>query len=110
MKLWKEEREKDSTFATGVQTATFDFDADQKIHIAYRDMDFDPFSTAKGNKAFENRLQYLVFVFGRYFMLRGRKEITFLLWEQVQFCESFDSNKNVEYYVEIDITLTSQIH
>jgi hypothetical protein len=30
VRLWKEEREKDSTFATGVQTATFDFDADKK--------------------------------------------------------------------------------
>jgi hypothetical protein len=103
VKLWKEGRKKDSSFATGVQTATFDFDADQKICIAYPDTDYDPFSTAEGNKAYEDRLRYLVFVFGCYFMLRGRKEIRFLLWEQVRLCESFDSNKNVEYYVEIDI-------
>jgi hypothetical protein len=96
VELWKEERENDDTFATGVQTATFDFDADKKIRIAYRDTDFDPFSVAKTDKAFEDRLRYLVFIFGRYFMLRGRKEIAFLEWKQVRFCEAFDSNENVE--------------
>ena len=30
VRLWNEEREKDKTFATGIQTATFDFDADKK--------------------------------------------------------------------------------
>ena len=36
-------------------------------------------------------------------MLRGRKEIAFLEWKQVRFCETLDSNENVEYYVEINI-------
>ncbi len=76
VRIWNEEREKDTMFATGVQA--FDFDADKKIREAYQGKNkFNPFSTEETKKAFEDRLRYLVFVFGRYFMLRGRKEIAF---------------------------------
>jgi hypothetical protein len=56
VRLWNEEREKDKTFATGIQTATFDFDADKKVREAYQNKDkFNPFSTDETKKAYEDR-------------------------------------------------------
>lgn len=40
---------------------------------------------------------YGVFVFGRYFLLRGRKEVAFLRWDQVKFCTATENGKLVEY-------------
>ncbi len=49
-----------------------------------------------GFQAYQDRLWYAVFIFGRYFLLRGRKEVTFLLWDQVRFLTTAEDDKQVE--------------
>jgi hypothetical protein len=95
-KQWEEERKKDPKFATGILTSTFDYDADRKIREAYP-KDFDPFSTSDGTKAFLDRIRYLVFVLGRYFFVRGRKEVAFMKWSQLKFGETHEEGKVVKY-------------
>jgi hypothetical protein len=99
-KQWDEEMKKDPTFATGVGTSTFDYEADRKIRDAYLNKSFDPFAADESTKAYDDRKRYLVFVLGRYFFLRGRKELAFLKWNQINFCEE-TVNGNAMQYIEV---------
>jgi hypothetical protein len=101
-KIWLQEMEKDETFASGIGTSTFDYEADKKIRDAYKDTDFDPLSNSDSPKAYDDRRRYLIFVLGRYFLIRGRKELTYLKWSQVNFCEATENKVPVKY-VEIKI-------
>jgi hypothetical protein len=94
---WELEKAKDPTYATGVRTSTFDFEADYKIREAYRSKRFDPLSESNKTSAYDDRHRYLVFVLGRYFLLRGRKELAFLMWKQLHFCEAHEEGKLVQY-------------
>jgi hypothetical protein len=94
---WEQQKAKDPTFATGVNTSTFDYEADYKIREAYRDNKFDPFSMSDEGCAYDDRCRYLVFILGRYFLLRGRKELAFLKWKQIHFCEAHEEGKAVKY-------------
>ncbi len=96
-KQWEETMKQDPTYATGVGTSTFDYEADRKIRDAYKGGKWDPFSTSDGNSAYDHRKQYLVFVLGRYWLLRGRKELSSLKWSQIKFCEVHENGKLVKY-------------
>jgi hypothetical protein len=98
-KQWEEERKKDPKFATGVLTSTFDYEADSKIRNAYPKT-FDPFSTSDGTKGYLDRMRYLVFVLGRYFFVRGRKEVAFMKWSQLKFGETHEAG-NILKYIEL---------
>jgi hypothetical protein len=101
IKSWKQQMEKDDKFGTGIGTAQINYDADQKNRSAFADSKFNPFSTSDGKSAYLDRFRYLIFVLGRYVMLRGRKEVASLKWKQVKFCETHIENGVVEKYVEI---------
>jgi hypothetical protein len=58
---------------------------------------FDPFSTSDGPMGYQHRLWYLIFVLGRYWLLRGRKEVAFLLWSQVKICTATENDQPVKY-------------
>jgi hypothetical protein len=74
---WEEEHSADPTFATGIGTATFDSDSDMKLRDKFRDGTFNPFSTEISDEAFTDRLKYVIYVLGRYFLLHGRNEIAY---------------------------------
>jgi hypothetical protein len=84
-------------FATGVVTSIFDYEADHQIRQAYCEKRFNPFSTTDEACAYNGRHRYLVFVLGRYFLVRGRKELAFLKWNQIHFCEAHEDRKQVQY-------------
>ncbi|MFY7882254.1 MAG: hypothetical protein ACOVR6_08160 [Fimbriimonas sp.] len=94
---WENEVNKDPQFATGIRTSSPDLDADWKIREKYNAKEFDPFSTSDGTSAYQDRLHYAVFILGRYWLLRGKKEIAFLLWSQVKFLSSIDNGKVVQF-------------
>ncbi len=48
-------------------------------------MDFDPYRIILKAGDLQDILNLLVFFAGRYFLLRGGKEISFLMWEQISF-------------------------
>lgn len=103
-KQWEQLMEMDETFASGIGTSSFDYEADKKIRDAYLDEknSFNPFSTSDGMSAYDDRRRYLIFVLGRYFLLRGRKELAYLKWKQINFCEANENGKQVKY-VEVRI-------
>ena len=96
-KQWDNEIQVDDTFGTGVRTSDPDLEADRKIREAFDAGKFDPFSTSDGPAAYEHRLWYIVFVLGRYWLVRGRKEIAFLRWSQVKFCTATENHEQVEF-------------
>jgi hypothetical protein len=67
-RIEKMELKKDSTFADGVLTSTFDYAADIKLHAAYEvpNNSFNPFTTGVDDDSYDDRKQYLIFVLGRY--------------------------------------------
>ncbi len=99
-KQWEETMKVDPTYATRVGTSTFDYEVDRKIRDKYNEGNWDPFSTSDGSTAYDHRHQYLVFVLGRYWLLRGRKELSSLKWSQIKFCEVYENNK-LKKYIEI---------
>jgi hypothetical protein len=84
-KIWKREIKKDGTFADEVFTSSFDYAADGKIRAAYEDPNnsFNPFSTGSDESSYEDRKQFLIFVLGRYFLLRGKQEVAYLTWRKL---------------------------
>jgi len=96
-KQWDKAIEEDDSFGTGVGTSEPDLEADRKIREKYDQGLFDPFTTSDGPAAYQQRLWYMVFVLGRYWLLRGRKEVAFLNWSQVKFCTATENNEPVEY-------------
>jgi hypothetical protein len=97
---WTIEKGSDPTFAEGVKTATFDMDADLKIHQKFQDGKFNPFSLELTEEAYDDRLKYAIWVLGRYFLLRGKNEIAFCTWAQVKFHE-LTVDGVTEKYVEL---------
>jgi len=95
--MWNKGIEVDPTFATGVCTSEPDLKADWKIRKKYEDKAFNPFSSSDGLQAFNDRLCYGAFVLGRYFLLRGKKEVAFLKWSQVKFVSATENGIPVEY-------------
>jgi hypothetical protein len=102
MKQWQEAMQDDPTFASGVGTSTIDYEADRKIREKYNKKEFDPFSINDGTLAFHDRMCYMVFVLGRYWLLRGRSEVAQLKWENLKFVEKYDNGKFVGY-IELDL-------
>jgi hypothetical protein len=96
-KQWEKETQKDDTFGTGVRTSLPDLEADRKIHLKYDKGLFDPFSISNGTLPYEHRKWYCIFVLGRYWLLRGRKEVVFLKWSQVKMCSGTENGEPVEY-------------
>jgi len=96
-KQWENAIEDDDTFGTGIGTSEPDLEADRKIREKYDEGLFDPFTTSDGPAAYQQRLWYTVFILGRYWLLRGRKEVAFLNWSQVKFCTATENNEPVEY-------------
>jgi len=94
-KQWKNEIEVDETFGTGVRTSDPDLEADRKIREVFDAGKFDPFSTSDGPAAYEHRLWYIVFVLGRYWLVRGRKEVAFLRWSQEKFRTATENHKRL---------------
>lgn len=72
-------------------------DADWKIRQKYDAKEFDPFNPSDGFQAYQGRLWYAVFVFGRYWLLWGRKEVATLKWEQVKFLTTIENGLEVEF-------------
>jgi len=101
-KIWKMELKKDSTFADGVLTSTFDYAADAKLRAAYEDPNnsFNPFSTGIDEDSYEDRKQFLIFILGRYWLLRGKQEVAYLTWSKIKFCKTIENGVETEY-VEI---------
>jgi hypothetical protein len=98
---WDAQMKQDETFASGVGTATFDWDGDLKIRECYREGKFNPFSLEISKQAYNDRLKYAIWCLGRYFLCRGRKEIAFCMWGQVRFCE-LSADGVTEEYVEVN--------
>jgi hypothetical protein len=97
---WDKERSLDPSFASGVNTSTFDMDADYKIREFFREGKFNPLSQDITEVAFDDRMKYTVFVLGRYFLMRGKNEIAFCEWDQIKF-HSDIVNGTAEEYVEV---------
>jgi hypothetical protein len=74
-----------------------DLDADWKIRKKCEAKEFDPFNPSDVFQTYQDRLWYVVFIFGRYFLLRGRKEVAFLFWDQVRFLTTVEDDKQVEF-------------
>ncbi len=68
-----------------------------KNRDAYLKKTINPFADDDTTKAYDDRKNYLIFVLGRYFFLRGRKELAFLKWNQNNFCEETVNGKAVPY-------------
>jgi hypothetical protein len=102
IKQWQETMAVEPTFASGVGTSTIDYHADQKIREKYEKKLFDPFSTSDGSIAFHDRLCYMVFVLGRYWLLRGRTEVALLTWDKVKFIERYEGGRFTGY-IELDL-------
>jgi hypothetical protein len=68
-----------------------------KIREKYDAGDFDPFSFSDGPTAYQHRLWYGIFVVGRYWLLRGTKEVANLLCSQVKFCTATENGVPVSY-------------
>ncbi len=96
-KRWENEIDKDPQFATGICTSSPDLDADWKIREKYKAKEFNPFSTSDGTTAYQDHLHYAVFILGRSWLLRGRKEIVFLLWNQIKFLSTVDNGKVIQF-------------
>jgi len=97
---WGKERSLDPTFASRVGTSTIDMEADQKLHEKFSAGEFNPFSTNVTAEAYEHRRKYLIYVLGRFFLLRGRNEIAYCTWSQIKFSESA-CNGIKEEFVEV---------
>ena len=97
---WGSERELNPNFASGVGTSTFDMEADCKLREKYDAGEFNPFSTEVTPLAYEHRRKYLIYVLGRYFLLRGRNEIAYCYWRQIKFSD-LTCNGVVQSYVEV---------
>jgi hypothetical protein len=97
---WGSERELKPNFASGVGTSTFDMEADRKLRDKYDAGDFNPFSTEVTPLAYEHRRKYLIYVLGRYFLLRGRNEIAYCYWRQIKFSELICDGV-LQNYVEV---------
>jgi hypothetical protein len=98
--MWAQEQEVDKTFATGVGISTFDENADLKIRNQYREGKFNPMTSEVTEKAYDDRLKYMIFVLGRYFLCRGRTEIAFSLWRNVKLVEVVVDDGTKDEYVE----------
>ncbi len=75
----------------------FDDEADRKIRDASLNGTFNWFSTSDRPTAHNDRRHYMIFVLRRYFMVRGRKEVTFLKWSQIRFFERTVDDKILHY-------------
>jgi hypothetical protein len=94
---WENEIEKDPQFGTGMCTSSPDLDADWKIRQKSDAKEFDPFSTSDGLTAYQDCLHYAIFIFGRYWLLRGQKEVAQLMWSQVKFLTTVERGKEVQF-------------
>jgi hypothetical protein len=97
---WAIEMEKDDKFASGVGTSTFDGDADKKLRERFAEGTFNPFSTKTTTEAYEDRKKYMIYVLGRFFLLRGKTEIAFTYWNQVKF-KSVECDGVRQEYVKV---------
>ena len=103
--LWNQEIVKDSSYGTGKKTSTFDWEGDAKIEIAYLDPKhpFNPWDTSDSSAGYDSRMWYLVFICGRYFLLRGEKEIAELNVDQFSW-HKFTTGENAgKNYVQLNV-------
>jgi hypothetical protein len=76
---WAEYRTTDNDFATKKNAAQIDEDAAEKFQKALENKTIKPLET------YLDLVKACVYMLGRYCLFRGRKEITYALWEQVSF-------------------------
>ena len=103
--MWAERITEDPDFGTGQYKARIDEMADEKVRDAFLDpnVDFNPYRPIQQATDMHHLINLLVFFTGRYFLLRGGKEISFLKWEQITFSEYDRGMDKGKRYVQLQI-------
>ena len=85
--MWHEAKAADPKFGTGQYKASIDEQSDEKVWESFINpkVDFKPYRPIHKSSNITDLLNLLIFFSGRYFFLRGGKEISFLMWEQISF-------------------------